>query len=255
MGPARPGTAWPRWLVACGDFFFRYRNVVFPLALAGVCIGLPPRPLGGSLAVDRWLDLLGLIFALAGQALRATVIGFSYVKRGGRNKRVYAASLITTGLFGICRNPLYLGNGLIITGLLMIQGNPVTFTLGLLFFAFAYLSIVASEESFLIGRFGAAYLDYYRDVPRWWPDFRRLAEATEGIRFDWRRVLAIEYGTVFTWVAGVAVLFAYDAVYEAGLAGARPRLLAAAGLIPMVGALALAVRHLKKSGRLVQART
>jgi protein-S-isoprenylcysteine O-methyltransferase Ste14 len=255
MGPDLPNAASPRWLRTCGDFFFRYRNVVFPLALASLCIGFPPRLPGGSLAIDRWLDLLGLVLTLAGQALRAAVIGFAYVKRGGRNKRVYAATLITTGLFGVCRNPLYLGNGLIIAGLLTIQGNPVTGLLGLLFFAFAYLSIVASEESFLIGKFGAAYLDYCRDVPRWWPNFGSLAEATEGMRFDWRRVIATEYGTVFTWAATAALLFAYDAVHDAGLAGARPRLLATGGLIAALGALALAIRHLKKSGRLAPAWT
>jgi len=250
-----PGTASPPWLLACGDFFFRYRNTVFPLILAGLCIMFPPRLMGGSLALDRWLDLAGLAVVLAGQALRAAVIGFAYIKRGGRNKRVYAASLITTGLFAVCRNPLYLGNGLIVTGLLIIQGNAFACLLGLLAFGFAYRSIVAAEESFLVGKFGAAYLDYCRRVPRWWPDLGRFARATEGIRFDWRRVVAIEYGTVFSWLSGASVLFAYEGVYHLGLAGAGARLLAAAGLILTVGALALAIRHLKKSGRLAPART
>ena len=255
MRTALPRTASPSWLLACGDFFFRYRNAVFPLVLTVLCILFPPRLMGGSLAADRWLDLLGLAIALAGQALRAAVIGFAYIKRGGRNKRVYAARLVTSGLFGVCRNPLYLGNGLIITGLLLVQGNPVTGLLGLLLFGFAYISIVASEEHFLIRRFGAAYLDYCRKVPRWWPDFRKFAAATEGMRFDWRRVVANDYGTVFIWATGAALLFAYDAVHDAGLAGAAPRLLAVAGLIPALGMLALAIRRLKKSGRLAPARS
>ncbi len=255
MAGGLPRASPPTWLLACGDFFFRYRNLVFPLVLAGLCIVFPPRLMGGSLALDLWLDLLGLMVVLAGQALRAAVIGFAYIKRGGRNKRVHASSLVTTGLFGVCRNPLYLGNGLIVAGLLIVHGNPWACLLGLLGFGFAYGSIVASEESFLIARFGAAYRDYCRQVPRWWPAWTRFAEATRDMRFDWRRVVANDYGTVFPWVSGLALLFAYESAYHVGLAGALPRLLAAAGLILGVGALALAIRHLKKSGRLAPAAT
>jgi protein-S-isoprenylcysteine O-methyltransferase Ste14 len=255
MEPALPRTGSPSGLLAWGDFFFRYRNSVFPLVLAGLCILFPPRLAGGSLVLDRWLDLVGLAVVLAGQALRAAVIGFAYIKRGGRNKRVYAASLVTTGLFGVCRNPLYLGNALIIAGLLIVHGNPAACLFGLLFFGFAYRSIVATEERFLVGKFGAGYLDYCRSVPRWWPDLGRFAEATEGMTFDWRRVVANDYGTVFTWVTAVSLLFAYEGAYDAGPAGAAPRLLAAAALILSVGALALTIRHLKKSGRLAAAQT
>ncbi len=255
MGPALPRTGSLPSFLACGDFFFRHRNTVFPLVVAALCIVFPPRLAGGSLVLDRWLDLAGLGVVLAGQALRAAVIGFAYIKRGGRNKRVYAASLVTTGLFGVCRNPLYLGNALIVAGLLIVQGNPAACLLGLLFFGFAYRSIVASEESFLVAKFGATYLDYCRRVPRWWPDLGRFAEATRGMRFDWRRVVANDYGTVFSWVTGLALLFAYEGVYNLGVAGATPRLLSAATLILTLGALALAIRHLKKSGRLAPART
>jgi protein-S-isoprenylcysteine O-methyltransferase Ste14 len=255
MAGSLPRTPSPPWLLACGDFFFRHRNTVFPLLLAGLCIVLPPRLAGGSLAPDRWLDLLGVAALLAGQALRAAVIGFAYIKRGGLNKRVHAATLVTGGLFGVCRNPIYLGNGLIVAGLLIVHGNPWACLLGLLLFGFAYVSIVASEENFLVGKFGAAYLDYCRRVGRWWPDFAKFAEATQGMRFDWRRVVINDYGTVFAWVTGAALLFAYEGAYHQGLAGAEARLLAAAGLILIMGALALAIRHLKKSGRLAPART
>ncbi len=250
MTGALPRTPSPAWLLACGDFFFRHRNTVFPLMLAGLCILLPPRLAGGRLALDRWLDLLGLATLLAGQALRAAVIGFAYIKRGGLNKKVHAATLVTGGLFGVCRNPIYLGNGLIVGGLLIVHGNPWAWLLGLLAFGFAYLSIVASEESFLVGKFGAAYLDYCRTVGRWWPDFSKFGEATRGMRFDWRRVVANDYGTLFAWVSGAALLFAYEGAYHEGLAAAAPRLLAAAALVLIMGILALAVRYQKKSGRL-----
>lgn len=242
------------WVLAAGGFFFRHRNTVFPLVLAALCIAFRPRLAGSSLAADRWLDLAGLAVVLAGQALRAAVIGLAYIKRGGLNKRVHASSLVTGGMFGVCRNPLYLGNGLILAGLLVIHGNPFAGLLGLAFFGFAYYSIVATEERYLRERFGDDYGDYCRAVPRWWPDFSRLAEARRGMAFDWRRVVANDYGTLFTWLTAAAALFVYESLHAVGLAASLPRLLGSGVLVVAVGALALAVRHLKKSGRLQLAR-
>jgi protein-S-isoprenylcysteine O-methyltransferase Ste14 len=243
------------WVLAAGGFFFRHRNTVFPLILVGLCVVFPPQLAGGSLATDRWLDLLGLAVVLAGQALRAAVIGLAYIKRGGLNKQVHAKSLVTGGMFGVCRNPLYLGNGLILAGLLVIHGNPVAGLLGALIFGFAYCSIVATEERYLNERFGDEYRAYCRAVPRWWPDFSRLAEARRGMAYDWRRVVANDYGTLFTWLTAAAALFVYESIYAIGFAASVPRLVGCGALVVAVGALALAVRQLKKSGRLQLARS
>jgi hypothetical protein len=91
-------------------------------------------------------------------------------------------------------------------------------------------------------------------VPRWWPDFGRLAGARRGMAFDWRRVVANDYGTLFTWLTAAAALFVYESLHAVGLAASLPRLLGSGVLVVAVGALALAVRHLKKSGRLQLAR-
>jgi protein-S-isoprenylcysteine O-methyltransferase Ste14 len=236
---------------ACGAFFFRYRNLAFPLVLVLLVWTLPPRYAGGSRAADLWLDGLGLLVLLAGQALRAAVIGFAYIKRGGLNKRVHADRLVTTGFFGVCRNPLYLGNFLILAGLLTVHHNPAAYLLGLGFFGLAYASIVQVEEAFLRARFGADYDAYCQAVPRWWPDLRRLPAATAGMRFDWRKALTKDYGTAVTWLLALAALWPYEALAmgEAALAGARA-LLAVAALALLLPA-ALAIRWAKKSGRLL----
>jgi hypothetical protein len=43
----------PPWLLAAGDFFFRYRNTVFPLVLVALWVVFPPRLAGGGLLADR----------------------------------------------------------------------------------------------------------------------------------------------------------------------------------------------------------
>jgi protein-S-isoprenylcysteine O-methyltransferase Ste14 len=235
-------------LIACGNFFFRYRNSVFLIVMLVLLVSFPPEWPGASRTYELGGDIAGLILALAGQALRAAVIGFVYIKRGGLNKRVYADTLVTEGFFGVCRNPLYVGNFLMLAGLLLIHGNPWVIALGMTFFLFAYVSIVAAEEHFLSGKFGSDYSAYCCDVNRWWPDFGRLAGSTEGMRFNWQRVVIKDYSTFSTNIATALVLLSYEAVHWHGFAGAQSRLVICGILLLLLGAAALSIRYAKKSG-------
>lgn len=242
----------PAIMLRSGSFFFKWRNQVFPLVAACLFIVFPPLLAGGSLATDAWLDVLGFVVAAAGQALRAAVIGFAYIKRGGLNKRIYAKDLVTSGLFGVSRNPLYLGNLLILLGLFTIEGNPLALAFGLGFFLFAYQSIVIAEEDFLSREFGSAYDGYARRVNRWWPSPGRLAEATRDMSFNWRRVIIKDYGTACGWIVAALVLLAYERAFQFGLSDARPSLLLLGALLIAVLTAALVIRRAKKSGRLIE---
>jgi protein-S-isoprenylcysteine O-methyltransferase Ste14 len=237
-------------LVASGNFFFRYRNAVFPAVLVALFALFPPPRLGGP--ADLWLDVLGLAIGLSGQALRMAVIGFAYIKRGGLNKKVYAETLVTEGFFATCRNPLYVGNILMLVGLFVIEGNPAAILVGLAFFLYAYVAIVRAEETFLAGKFGDAYARYCRDVNRWWPDFSRLGAATEGMSFDWRRVVIKDYSTFCAWIGMAVLLLAYEDAYWRGFALPARFYVTWALVVLALIAAALLVRWAKKSGRLVE---
>jgi len=186
-------SAWVR----TGDFFFRYRNAVFPVVLVALFATFrPPAQYLGSESLEEWKDVLAIAVALAGLAFRATVIGFAYIKRGGLNKRVYADNLVTEGFFGLCRNPLYLGNMLIYAGVFLMHGNPWVVGLGILGYWLIYESIIAAEEFFLRDKFGPGYADYCHDVPRWLPRLSRFSEALHGMRFNWKRVVVKDYTTM-----------------------------------------------------------
>jgi protein-S-isoprenylcysteine O-methyltransferase Ste14 len=169
-----------------------------------------PRYPNGSEQLDRLLDVVGILVALAGQLLRVAVIGYVYIIRGGKNARVYAEDLVTGGFFAHSRNPLYLGNILVLFGLFIIFNNPWVYLAGVLFFVTGYIAIVAAEEAYLRNRFGAAYDAYMRDVPRWWPKLSGLRESLDGMRFNWRRVILKEYGSTFAWMAGAVVLMVLE---------------------------------------------
>src|ERR1700692_1003243 len=101
-----------RTMVKLGNFLFRNRNGIFPLFYL-------------MLFVPSWevfdnpvtAMIIGFSVTIIGQLIRVITIGLVYIIRGGKDRRVYAEDLVTTGIFAHCRNPLYVGNILILVGL------------------------------------------------------------------------------------------------------------------------------------------
>ena len=107
-------------MIQVGAFIFRYRNVLGPVVLVlALVLSHPAYPFGRS-DLNTLFDLVGVAVALMGQILRGATIGYQVIIRGGRNRRVYAETLVDTGIFALCRNPLYVGNLLIAVGFALV---------------------------------------------------------------------------------------------------------------------------------------
>ncbi|GAA4323253.1 hypothetical protein GCM10023144_03970 [Pigmentiphaga soli] len=234
-------------LVRIGNFLFRYRNAIGPAGfLVALLLGRPSNPLGRA-DLGAMLDAAGVLAALLGQALRILTIGYEYIERGGRNRRVHASRLVQGGIFGLCRNPLYVGNILICLGIALVVHSLAFYLVVFPFVLFAYVCIVLAEEHFLRGRFGAEYEDYCRRVNRWWPRWSGWRRAVEGMRFNWKRVLVKEYNTVFLLALALAGVMLWSAYRISGPGALPPAGDLAAGLAVWL-ALYVAVRSLKKMG-------
>lgn len=245
----------PGALVRCGNVFFRYRNALFPAVLAALFFGFRPQYPRGSESLDNLTDVVGLLVALAGQALRVAVIGYVYIVRGGRDRRVYAEGLVTEGFFAHSRNPLYLGNIFVLFGLFIIHDNTWVYVIGVPIFLFGYIAIVAAEEAYLRRKFGAGYEAYTSAVPRWIPSFGGLRASLDGMRFNWQRVILKEYGSTFAWAGGAVVLMIADTLSYFPYSTHAPYI---NSLLVCLAILAIGwgtARYLKKSRRLREART
>jgi protein-S-isoprenylcysteine O-methyltransferase Ste14 len=158
--------------------------------------------------------LLGAAVAALGQLVRAVTIGFRYVIRGGRGRRVYAEDLVTDGVYGLVRNPMYVGNLLIVVGVAIAANSWATIFLGVPLAVFMYVCIVAAEEQYLLGRFGEAFKAYCRDVPRWLPRPGALFRPSEPMQFRWRRLVVKEYGTPFGWITVIIAVTLFNFWYD-----------------------------------------
>jgi protein-S-isoprenylcysteine O-methyltransferase Ste14 len=248
--PDRGGNPVTRHASWVGRFVFKYRDYLAPAVGILILAYVRPRPLFGSERADRWLDLVGVLVALTGQSIRATVIGLAYIVRGGANKQLAAPRLVREGFYAHSRNPMYVGNFLILTGIALIYNSRWVYLIILPGFVLGILAIIKAEEDFLAAKFGAEYDDYCRRVNRFLPSLRGLRTTLAGMRFDWRRVVRKEYGTTFAWTSAAVVLLAIERITWHGFQDAAPALIRLVAAWGCIFALYLFALWLKKTHRL-----
>ncbi|RWO54272.1 isoprenylcysteine carboxylmethyltransferase family protein [Mesorhizobium sp.] len=146
---------------------------------AGV-IARPPLLFLAALLIGFVLDrLLRLPFPVPGAWIIGgllILIGFALFAAGIRNfmrattpvpTNEPTRVLVTTGIHGWTRNPIYLGMFLIYGGIGVAAQNIWILALTLPLAILIRYGVVAREEAYLERRFGDAYLDYRQRVRRW----------------------------------------------------------------------------------------
>jgi protein-S-isoprenylcysteine O-methyltransferase Ste14 len=141
------------------------------LYLAGLLLGfaldrvLPlPLDLPGT-APMQWMAGGGLI--LIGVAIMTAGIGnFSRAATPVRSNQPVSA-LVTAGIHGWSRNPIYIGMFLVYAGIGIAARSPWILILALPLAITLHYGVVAREEAYLERRFGDAYRDYKARVRRW----------------------------------------------------------------------------------------
>ena len=142
--------------------------VIYVAAIAiSIALGLLyPLPwigdlLGDILFAAGWVALLGVA------ALWFTAIRTMIRAKTTLNPNAVPDHLVTTGPFGITRNPMYLANTLLLIGVAFVSG--IVWFLPFAFIAAFVTQKVAieGEEKVLAAKFGKKYRDYAKRVRRW----------------------------------------------------------------------------------------
>lgn len=119
------------------------------------------------LRVPPMLQLVGLLLAMIGFLLGfAALLAFRRARQestaGGR-----PAGLITTGIYGFTRHPVYLGFVLILIGLSLNMGSYWGAILALILLISLNRLVVEPEEKYLAAKFGKEFDNYRSKVRRW----------------------------------------------------------------------------------------
>ena len=125
--------------------------------------GLPRLP-GG------FLSRLGLPLVFVGVGLSSwTALSFVFRGEGTPDPNNPPRVLVQDGPYRYSRNPMAAGGVLTLLGVGLLARSLVLVLYVVLFAPVLQLYHVWTEEPELVERFGEAYLDYRRRVPRWLP--------------------------------------------------------------------------------------
>ena len=218
---AAPAEWWSRWNIAVGNFFFKYRNALFPVLFALSALIGRPQVLFGNHALDQALGVYGVLVAVTGQLVRLVTIGYEYIERGGKAGKVYASRLVQGGVYALTRNPMYLGNGLIAIGVTMVAGAPLLYVAILPLFLYIYHAIIAAEEAYLRRQFGAEYERYGQRVNRLLPAVDRARKVLGPLTYNWRQAVRKDLSTITALLLALILLPVWRRLWLEGWAVVR----------------------------------
>jgi len=181
-----------------GRVLFRWRSYLpLVLLIPGVLI-LQSAPaiadVYGEGIEEYWLGLCFLVSS-SGLLIRAITVGFIPTGTSGRNtKRFRADVLNTTGMYSVCRNPLYLGNFLAIFGLVLAFQNIWFAALSVLAYSLYIERVIAAEEEYLVEKYGQQYREWAERTPLIIP--RPSLWKKADLSFSFKTVLKREYSGV-----------------------------------------------------------
>lgn len=123
-----------------------------------------------ALAVASITSLTGgIVVGLVGLGISmAGVITFKQARTTSDPRNPADASvLVTSGIYRVTRNPMYVGVLLILIGWGLFLGNILALIFALVFIPYISRYQIQPEERFLEGKFGAAFTAYKAKVRRW----------------------------------------------------------------------------------------
>jgi protein-S-isoprenylcysteine O-methyltransferase Ste14 len=178
-----------------GATLFRNRGWL-PLLFIAVPLVAPGRQTAAT-----WVA--GALVLAAGEAIR--LAGVAAAGSVTRRRTRDVQRLVTYGIFGWTRNPLYVGNLLAWLGVAIASGVLWFVPVAALVFAAEYSLIVRFEEGVLESTFGDEYLSYKRRTPRWLP--HPPAQPARGPH-DWPQAWRSERSTLIQYAVLASALVA-----------------------------------------------
>ena len=143
-----------------------------------------PRLFSMSHGLDHWMDFFGLIIILEGNVLRMAARGHKKANSQKSNQ------LVTTGLYALVRNPMYLGSFLIGSGFILIAWPWWMFPVFTILFYLRFKKQIVKEEAFLGAAFGNEYKSYCAKVPRFFSSLKNLSDDTRPAIFNWHEIFS-----------------------------------------------------------------
>ena len=112
-----------------------------------------------------------IILNIIGAALILTGVIFwlSAVRNSKIDKNIKENRLVTSGIYGVVRHPIYAAFLYAVTGVIFIANNIILLVLPVLYWLMLTVVMINTEEKWLVELYGDDYLNYSKKVNRFIP--------------------------------------------------------------------------------------
>ena len=232
---------------ASGNFLFRYRGqipvILFLLSLP--VIFFTDYSEMNELSILMF-TVVAVFLSVIGFFIRAFAIATTPKGTSGRNtQHQLAESLNKTGIYSVCRHPLYIGNYFMWIGIVVFTFNIYFIIVVSLAFWLYYERIMFAEERYLEKKFGEEYNEWSLTVPAVIPVFSKYRKSH--LPFSYKSLLRREYSGIGATTLGFAFVDVLRIYFNTGIVE-----LQRISIYVFAGALVLAIvlRTLKHSNML-----
>lgn len=161
-------------LVSQGNFLFKYRGILpIIILIPALWLTYVHRTNASSESAIFWTQLFYAI-SLFGLLIRIYTVGHSAPNTSGRNTNEgqVADSVNSTGIYSLCRHPLYIGNFFMWLGIAALTFHVWFILFFMITYCFYYERIMIAEENFLNHKFKDTYQNMAANVPAIIPNFK-----------------------------------------------------------------------------------
>lgn len=139
-----------------------YVSVIIAITVGAVILGHQPFTETGIISALRIFSLIiGIILVILGILLWFSAVNYSRI-----DDNIEENKLVTTGIYGFVRNPIYSAFMFLCTGALFISGNIFFYPLFFFYWGFMTLLMINTEEKWLEAVYGSQYTEYQKKVNR-----------------------------------------------------------------------------------------
>lgn len=139
-----------------------YVGIIIAVTVCAVILGQQSFTAAGIISALKIPSLIiGIIFAALG-----ILLWYSAAIRSKLDDSIAENKLVTTGVYGLVRNPIYSAFMFLCTGALFISGNVFFYPLFFFYWIFMSLLMINTEEKWLEAAYGKQYTEYKKEVNR-----------------------------------------------------------------------------------------
>jgi protein-S-isoprenylcysteine O-methyltransferase Ste14 len=114
--------------------------------------------------INLILTVIGVFLIILG-----AIFWISAVKKSDIDDNIRQNNLVTTGIYGYVRHPIYSAFLYAVTGVILILNNILLFVLPVIYWIILTIAMIKTEEKWLTDLYGKDYLDYSKKVNRFIP--------------------------------------------------------------------------------------